>query len=210
MPPLAFDAAERRIEGRIGLCLTPRLRQRQWNVRCHPFQIDLGSRAALPVERMAKAAFQHVEVAFEKDCARRRPDLWLEVRIEEAHRDRRDEIGPGEKQTTAVVLSATLREGSGERIWWTKFRSKAVSEAAGVSRILPPLPGEIARADAAVGDESLAGELDARARHEHAAHPFGLALVGGLRLLFHALPESNEVRQAARSTVPSGSGAPLP
>ena len=212
MPALEFDAGDRRIPGRMGLCLNARLRGRQWNVRPHPFRIDLGSRAGRSIEQMAKGAFESVEVAFEEDCAARRPGPWLDVQIESARRGDRDEIVVGELQSTSLVLSATIREGSDEPIWRRMLHS--------TSRVAPAgLPRRSKRSEREKdpwflrlpeADPERANAPDERVRHEHAARQFGLVLADALSRLFEELLESEEVRQAAGAAVLSRTDAPAP
>ncbi|GEM_PF-2498741 len=202
---IEFPAPEAPLAGPIELCLTPKLRARQWNVSEHPFRIDLGSRAYPNVERLAKTAFDEVEVSFDSRCGVMSDHPSFDVRIVSANRDRRSEVAEGADQWTAITLSAELSSDDGSLIWSTEFEtvSKASPSGAGLLDgaldeayyVAPPL--------GAAGPVIIVRDASIKERSEHAAEEFGKALGAGLLRLYEELLSADAVRQAMRTAVPS-------
>ncbi len=120
LPPMSFSHESAPIDGTIELCLTPKLRMRQWNVASHPFKIDLGSRAALNLEILAKSAFREVIVSFDRTCGSATDHPWLSATILAANRDW-DSLWSTEQNTT-ITMEFELAGSDAGRIWSTTTR----------------------------------------------------------------------------------------
>ncbi len=132
LDPILFAHEGAPIPGAIELCLTRELRMRQWNVRNHPFVIELGDRAALNVERLAKAAFDSVVVSFDEPCGQATDRPWLSVVILAANREA-DSIWARSQETT-ITMNFELASDEGSRIWATQTRGVVTQKPAAFTR----------------------------------------------------------------------------
>lgn len=132
LDPIVYAHADAPVPGAIELCLTRELRMRQWNVRNHGYLIELGDRAALNAERLAKAAFASVVVSFEEPCGQATDRPWLSVTILAANREA-DSIW-SRTQETAITLDLELVSDDGERIWATQTRGTVTKKPAAFTR----------------------------------------------------------------------------
>jgi len=132
LDPILFAHEDAPIPGAIELCLTRELRMRQWNVRNHPYVIELGDRAALNVERLAKAAFESVVVSFEEPCGQATDRPRLTARILAANRDA-DSIWSRSQETT-ITMDFELVSDDGAPIWSTRTRGAISKAPSGLTR----------------------------------------------------------------------------
>ena len=132
LEPIVFSHEDAPIPGTIELCLARELRMRQWNVRSQPYVIELGDRAALNVERLAKAAFESVVVSFEEPCGGATQGPWLSATILAANRET-DSIWSRSQETT-ITLDLELVSESGAQIWNTRTRGVVTKEPAALTR----------------------------------------------------------------------------
>lgn len=115
LDPIAFENEAAPIPGAIELCITRELRRRQWNVRNHGHIIELGSRAALNVERLAKAAFESVAVSFDEACGTSTQRPRLSAVILSANREP-DSLW-ARTQETSITMQFELVAADGTPIW---------------------------------------------------------------------------------------------
>ena len=132
LAPMSFEDESAPINGTIELCLSRKIRKRQWNVKDHPYKIELGGRAAQNIEIMAKSAFREVLVSFDDTCGSATHYRWLDVRIVAANRDW-DSLWATEQNTT-ITLSLDLFEDDGREIWSTTTRGDVKSKPAWFTR----------------------------------------------------------------------------
>jgi hypothetical protein len=132
LDPLVFAHEDAPVPGAIELCLTRALRMRQWNVRNHPYLIELGDRAALNVERLAKAAFDSVVVSFEEPCGQETNRPWLSAKILAANREA-DSLWARNQETT-ITLDFELVSDAGTQIWETRVRGSVTKKPAALTR----------------------------------------------------------------------------
>lgn len=204
VPAVEFEGDAPAIGSPIELCLSPALRQRQWNAERHPFRVELGPRAALVFERLAKTRFRSVEVTFDRDCGAQTGLPVLEARIPGAHREPyEDVVDP--LQYTAVELETTLRTRSGEVLWQTR-------EDGVVGRPLP-LDGNAffdgwSKGSVIFFPIDLLAAIEERQRLEQARVDFGDALVAAFEATDAALRrDADEIRLRLRSANPDRTGA---
>ena len=100
----------------IELCLPPALRGRQWNVRAHPYRVDLGPRTTINFEQMVKRVFSEVEVTLNKACGSQTGLPWITARIVAANRELYNETEDG-VQYTSIRLDTEIRVQGGARVW---------------------------------------------------------------------------------------------
>jgi hypothetical protein len=100
----------------IELCLPPALRGRQWNVRAHPYRVDLGPRTTINFEQMVKRVFSDVEVTLNKACGSQTGRPWITARIVAANRELYNETEDG-VQYTSIRLDTEIRVQGGARVW---------------------------------------------------------------------------------------------
>lgn len=125
LEPMHYGHKAAPIEGAIELCLTRALRMRQWNVSEHPVKIDLGERAALNLERLAKSAFRRVAVSFVEPCGQDSGLPWLQASILAANREP-DSLFGGD-QATSLTMQFELYARDGELAWSTTTQGEVTS-----------------------------------------------------------------------------------
>jgi len=132
LAPMAFVHKSAPINGTIELCLSPKLRMRQWNVEDHPFKIDLGSRTALNVEILAKSAFSNVIVSFDKTCGSATEHPWLAATILAANRDW--DTMWSRRQSTTITMEFELADDNQDIIWSTTTRGDVSTAPSGFTK----------------------------------------------------------------------------
>lgn len=132
LAPMTFVHKAAPIDGTIELCLSPKLRMRQWNVEDHPFKIDLGSRAALNVEILAKSAFSDVIVSFDKVCGSASDSPWLAATILAANREW--DTMWSRQQSTTITMEFDLFDNDRNIIWSTTTRGELTTAPAGFTK----------------------------------------------------------------------------
>ncbi len=166
LAPMRFEFEGPKIARTVELCLPPALRMRQWNVEDHGYIVDLGSRAALNVEIMAKAAFEEVVVSFDAECGSATDYPWFLAAIVSANRDW-EGFQPSEPIDTSITMAFELVSDEGRPIWSTTTK------------------GEVRRPGALPFGRKRAGAED-----------FGEALRKALDLGFAELMRAEKVREA--------------
>jgi len=188
----------------VEVCLSPKLRQRQWNAERHPFRVELGPRAAQTFERVAKQHFRAVEVTLVADCGGATDLPYLESLIIGAHREPYEDV-EDELQYTAVELETTLYSDAGEILW-------ASRDDGVVGRPLP-LGGHALFAGWDTGSilfffVDFFALIEHRQRLEQARTDFGDALIAAYEAM-HAslLRDADEIRLQLLSASPDRTGA---
>ncbi|MBJ20950.1 MAG: hypothetical protein GY910_03375 [bacterium] len=125
LEPMRFEHPGAPIDGTIELCLSPKLRMRQWNIANHPYKIALGSRTALNVEILAKSAFREVIVSFDGACGTATHHPWLSATILAANRDW-DSLLSAEQNTT-ITMEFELADDDAHPIWSATTRGNISS-----------------------------------------------------------------------------------
>ncbi len=114
------------IAGAVEVCIDKKLRSRHWNVDDHPYRVELGKRAAINFERMAKAAFRDVIVDYSDVCGRLSARPWFEARIISANRDWDGVEGiiDPEPVDTALTMLFSLHANDGVPVWSQQIKAE--------------------------------------------------------------------------------------
>lgn len=173
LPTMTFESAAPPIDGRIEVCVRPKLHKRQWNVRDHPYVIELGKRAAIHFERMVKTAFREAVTVYTDRCGSTSDTPWIEATIVSANRDY-DGFEGGlieqEPVDTALTMSFAVHADDGAKLWSTTVAAK--------HRSVDPAP------------------LNVRTRRFRGSRDFGEVLRKALEEGYARLITSEEVRAA--------------
>lgn len=177
LPTMTFESAAPPIDASVEICVRPRLHKRQWNVRDHPYVVELGKRAAINFERMAKTAFREADTVYTDDCGARSDTPWIEATIVSANRDY-DGFEGGlleqEPVDTALTMAFALHADDGSEIWSTTVKA--------VHRTVDPAP------------------LNVRVRRHRGSRDFGAVLRKALDEGYAQLVTSEQVRAAFGDT----------
>ncbi len=122
LQPLPFENASGPIPGDVEVCIQKKLRARRWNAGETGYRIELGSRATLNFERLAKASFRDAVVVFDEQCGERTDHPWITASIVSAKRDwdgLQGWITPTPVDTE-LTLSIELHQNDGAEIWSTR------------------------------------------------------------------------------------------
>lgn len=172
LEPMSFVSPHPPIAGAVEVCVRKKLHARHWNVAEHPYRIELGKRAALNFERMVRAAFRDVIVAYTEDCGSLSDRPWIEATIVSANRDwdgLEGLIDP-EPVDTALTLALALQADDGSPIWSTEITAR--HRATDFGLVGPTI------------------------RSQRGSRDFGIVLSSALDQGFEALVTSREVRAA--------------
>lgn len=177
LPMMTFANPAPPIDGSVEVCVPSKLYKRQWNVRDHPYRIELGKRAALNFERMAKTAFREAVAVYGDDCGATSDTPWIEAAIVSANRDWdgiEGVINP-EPVDTALTMSFALYADDGTPIWSTSIKAE--------HRVVDPAPPPRAIGGALV-------------RSRRGSRDFGIVLGKALDDAYAQLITSTDVRAA--------------
>lgn len=179
LPTMTFLSETPKIAGRVEVCVKPELYKRRWNVEEHPYRIELGKRAALNFERMAKSAFREAVAVYAESCGAASDTAWIESKIISANRDWDGIEGwfawfEQEPVDTAITMSFTLYADDGQPIWSTRIKSE--------HRSVDSIP------------------LTNRLRRNRGARDFGIVLAKTLDQAYVELLASDDVRAAFGDT----------
>ena len=181
LPMMNFANPAPPIAGSVEVCVPSKLYKRQWNVRDHPYRIELGKRAALNFERMAKTAFREAVAVYGDDCGSTSDTPWIEAAIVSANRDwdgMEGVINP-EPVDTALTMSFDLFADDGSPIWSTSVKAE--------HRVVDPAPPPRALGGAMV-------------RSRRGRRDFGVVLGKALDEAYAQLITSTDVRAAFGDT----------
>ena len=115
LDPMHFTNDRPPIDGAITVCLTPKLRRRTWNVRDHPFTVQLGQRASVNFESMTKAAFREVTTNLDAGCGKPSARPRITARIDSANRVLN--FDAGRDQVTVVTMTFSIYGADNKRLW---------------------------------------------------------------------------------------------
>ncbi|MCR9096195.1 MAG: hypothetical protein NXI30_18365 [bacterium] len=126
LPTMTFVNPAPPIDGSVEICVPSKLYKRQWNVPDHPYRIELGKRAALNFERMAKTAFREAVAVYGDGCGSTNGLPWIEAIIVSANRDWDGIVGviDPEPVDTALTMSFALFADDGSPIWSTSVKAE--------------------------------------------------------------------------------------
>lgn len=88
LPPVDFEGPEK-LATDVEVCVPKKLHARVYDISKHPYRVDLGQKAALALERLARSAFQDVVVDYPMGdrCGGRTDRPWFTAEIVSAKRD---------------------------------------------------------------------------------------------------------------------------
>lgn len=202
LAPIVFENPLEPVEARVEVCVSKRLRDRQWNLPLRAFRIDLGQRTAVNFERLARAAFAEVVVAFEAECDGPAALPRMTMEVVSAKRDPSGRLTDG-RVHTEVTLRTLLHDSAGELVWQHETRGAVDRE--------PRFGDGIPYADDSIGLFELLVfapvALPALALQspmlDRAAEDFADAVEAGLQQTFQALVAAAEIRNALEPGAPS-------
>ena len=184
--PLIFEIETPKHPEAIELCLSPELRQRQWNVEDHPYRIDLGAATAREFERLVKATFTDVTVTFDRQCGVRTGLPWITTEIHSANRELYSEV-EDDLQYTAITLITSVHGARGQRAWIETTESVVSA---------PPILGGLGSSGERSGLVSILFPHTIAVkdlRHAQASREFGRAIEQALREIERTIRRSDEL-----------------
>jgi hypothetical protein len=122
---IVYEHRIQQIAGTVEVCLPPSLRLRRWDVRGHRYSVDLGDRAALNLERLAKAAFRDVVVSFDEACGSSSDLTWMTARIVSANRDL--QANREGNRNTSITMEFELVGDDGQPIWSSTTKGEVLN-----------------------------------------------------------------------------------
>ena len=125
LEPIVYESRIQKIAGTVEVCLPPSLRLRRWDVRGHRYSVGLGSRAALNLERLGKAAFRDVVMSFDEACGSSGELTWMTAKIVSANRDLQNNRD-GERNTS-ITMKFEVVADDGQAIWSSTTKGEVLN-----------------------------------------------------------------------------------